>query len=198
MRTSAMMPLSLSSNSPRYFAPAIMEGISTVTMRLPFKVSGTLPSAMRWQRPSTTAVLPTPGSPMRQGLFFPRRDRMRMTRSVSFSRPMMGSSLPPSAMAVRSRPYFDRVGAPWMRDSPLVSRSLSRRPSRLSSLVPAWRLPPESRPRDSPLSACEVLLRNPATSRRSSSGDTATASRSRTATQSGCSRSANSRCSVPT
>ncbi len=35
-----------------------------------FSASGTLPSAMRSARPSTRAVLPTPGSPTRIGLFF--------------------------------------------------------------------------------------------------------------------------------
>ena len=40
------------------------------------------------------AVLPTPGSPIRAGLFFVRRLRIWMTRSISFSRPMTGSSLP--------------------------------------------------------------------------------------------------------
>jgi len=49
---------------------------------------------IRWARPSAIAVLPTPGSPMSAGLFFVRRDRIWMTRSISFSRPMTGSSLP--------------------------------------------------------------------------------------------------------
>ena len=49
---------------------------------------------MRWASPSTTAVLPTPGSPMSTGLFFVRRDRTWMTRRISSSRPMTGSSLP--------------------------------------------------------------------------------------------------------
>ena len=49
---------------------------------------------MRWARPSTMAVLPTPGSPMRTGLFLVRRDRTWMTRRTSSSRPITGSSLP--------------------------------------------------------------------------------------------------------
>ena len=56
------------------------------------------------------AVLPTPGSPMRTGLFFVRRDRTWMTRRISSSRPMTGSSLPARASAVRSRPYFSSAG----------------------------------------------------------------------------------------
>jgi len=38
------------------------------------------------------AVLPTPGSPISTGLFLVRRDSTCMTRSISFSRPITGSS----------------------------------------------------------------------------------------------------------
>ncbi len=55
-------------------------------------------------RPSTMAVLPTPGSPMSTGLFFVRRDRTWMTRRISSSRPITGSSLPSRAACVRLRP----------------------------------------------------------------------------------------------
>ena len=68
--------------------------------------SGTSPRTMRWASPSTIAVLPTPGSPIRTGLFFVRRLRTWMVRRISSSRPMTGSSLPARASAVRSRPYF--------------------------------------------------------------------------------------------
>src|SRR6476469_6211705 len=61
---------------------------------------------MSWARPSTIVVLPTPGSPMRTGLFFVRRDRICMTRSISCSRPMTGSSLPSRASWVRLRPNW--------------------------------------------------------------------------------------------
>ena len=43
--------------------------------RLSLSHSGTSPRTMRWARPSTIAVLPTPGSPMRTGLFLVRRER---------------------------------------------------------------------------------------------------------------------------
>src|SRR5207247_2231285 len=49
------------------------------------------------------------GSPMSTGLFFVRRLRTWMTRRISSSRPMTGSSLPARASAVRSRPYFSRA-----------------------------------------------------------------------------------------
>ena len=71
--------------------------MSSVSRRLPCSVSGTSPATMRWARPSTMAVLPTPGSPMRTGLFLVRRERIWMTRSISFARPMTGSSLPARA-----------------------------------------------------------------------------------------------------
>ena len=61
---------------------------------------------IRWARPSTIAVLPTPGSPMSTGLFFVRRLSTCTTRRISLSRPMTGSSLPSLACAVRSVEYF--------------------------------------------------------------------------------------------
>src|SRR4051794_39411431 len=95
-----------SSNSPRYFEPASRAPMSSATTRRSRSDSGTSPDSMRWARPSTIAVLPTPGSPMRTGLFFVRRLRTWMTRRISSSRPMTGSSLPCSASSVRSRPNF--------------------------------------------------------------------------------------------
>ena len=67
---------------------------------------GHVPADDALGQPSTMAVLPTPGSPMSTGLFLVRRDRTWMTRRISSSRPMTGSSLPARASAVRSRPYF--------------------------------------------------------------------------------------------
>ena len=72
----------------------------------PCSDSGTSPATMRWARPSTTAVLPTPGSPIRTGLFLVRRDSTWTTRRISLSRPITGSSVPCSASAVRSTAYF--------------------------------------------------------------------------------------------
>ena len=70
--------------------------------------SGTSPRTIRCAKPSTMAVLPTPGSPISTGLFFVLRDRMRMTSRISVSRPITGSSLPDFANAVKSLPYFSR------------------------------------------------------------------------------------------
>ena len=68
--------------------------MSSTSTRLFFSVSGTSPLTMRCARPSTIAVLPTPGSPISTGLFLVRRCRIWMQRRISSSRPITGSSLP--------------------------------------------------------------------------------------------------------
>ena len=88
---SSSTALSRSSNSPRYFAPATMAARSRESNRLPRNDSGTSPATIRWASPSTTAVLPTPGSPISTGLFFVRRERTCTTRRISLSRPITGS-----------------------------------------------------------------------------------------------------------
>ena len=85
---------SRSSNSPRYFEPASSAPMSSAQTRLPFRPSGTSPATIRCARPSTIAVLPTPGSPISTGLFFVRRESTWITRRISSSRPITGSSLP--------------------------------------------------------------------------------------------------------
>ena len=57
-----------SSNSPRYLAPAISRPMSSESTRLPRRPSGTSSLTMRCARPSTMAVLPTPGSPISTGI----------------------------------------------------------------------------------------------------------------------------------
>lgn len=74
------------SNSPK----------SSVRSTTLLKAGGTSPLAMRSAKPSTTAVLPTPGSPWR------RRSRMSTICRTSASRPNTGSILPARACAVRS------------------------------------------------------------------------------------------------
>ena len=98
-----------SSNSPRYLEPATMEPRSREISFLFCRVLGTSPATMRCARPSTTAVLPTPGSPISTGLFLVRRLRIWMTRRISWSRPITGSSLPSRACAVRSVEYFSNA-----------------------------------------------------------------------------------------
>ena len=98
-----------SSNWPRYFVPATMAAKSTSRTRRFDRKSGTLPLAIRWASPSTTAVLPTPASPIRIGLFFVRRLIIVINRSISWSRPITGSNLPSLADLVRSVEYVSRV-----------------------------------------------------------------------------------------
>ena len=94
-----------SSNSPRNFEPATSAPMSSAMTRLSRRFSGTSPMMIFWARPSTIAVLPTPASPMITGLFFERRFRTCMTRRISSSRPITGSSLP----CLRQLREVDRV-----------------------------------------------------------------------------------------
>ena len=95
---SSRTDLSRSSNWPRYCAPATIAPRSSATSFLSRSDSGTSPATIRWARPSTIAVLPTPGSPISTGLFLVRRDSTWMTRRISESRPMTGSILPSRAL----------------------------------------------------------------------------------------------------
>ncbi len=104
--TSFSTALRRSSNSPRYFDPASNDPMSRAITRRSRSDSGTSPATIRCARPSTIAVLPTPGSPISTGLFFVRRESTWITRRISSSRPITGSSLPSRASAVRSRPNF--------------------------------------------------------------------------------------------
>ena len=102
--TSLRTALSRSSNSPRNLVPATRAPMSSAISRRFCRLSGTSPETMRWASPSTMAVLPTPGSPIKTGLFLVRRLRTCMTRRISESRPMTGSILPFRASSTRSRP----------------------------------------------------------------------------------------------
>ena len=84
---SSITALIRSSNWPRYLVPATMSARSRVITFLSKRISGTLPAAISWARPSTIAVLPTPASPIRTGLFFVRLQRIWITRRISFLRP---------------------------------------------------------------------------------------------------------------
>ena len=93
--------LSFSSNSPRYFEPANKLPISNDHTSWFFRNSGTVLAAMRCARPSTMAVLPTPGSPTMSTLALKRRASTVTISSTSESRPITGSRLSFWAMAVR-------------------------------------------------------------------------------------------------
>ena len=120
-RISSITVFSRSSNSPRYFVPAIIPARSSAITRRPASVSGTSSLTIRWAIPSTIAVLPTPGSPISTGLFFVRRERISIVCSISSARPITGSSLPSRASAVRSRPYSSSFGVSRSRAAPPAS-----------------------------------------------------------------------------
>ena len=103
---------SRSSKSPRYLVPATRLAISSASSRRPCSALGTCPAAMRSARPSASAVLPTPGSPIRQGSFFWRRHNISTMRSSSASRQNTGSSSPSAARRVRSRQYLSLARLP--------------------------------------------------------------------------------------
>ena len=91
-----------SSNCPRYLVPATMDVMSRLTMRLLNSTGEVCLLLMSCASPSTIALFPTPGSPMRMGLFFFLRHKISVTRCISRSRPTMGSSFPSAAALVRS------------------------------------------------------------------------------------------------
>ncbi len=68
--------------------------MSSAQTRRSCRPSGTSRATIRCASPSAIAVFPTPGSPIRTGLFFVRRERIWITRRISSSRPITGSSLP--------------------------------------------------------------------------------------------------------
>ena len=83
-------------------------------IRLFWSLAGTEPSTISWARPSTTAVLPTPASPIKTGLFLVLLFKISITRAISLSRPITGSILPFLARAVKSVPYWSsKLLPPW-------------------------------------------------------------------------------------
>ena len=104
--TSFRTAFNLSSNSPRYLAPATKAPISNSQILLFFKLLGTSPLIILVASPSTIAVLPTPGSPINTGLFLVFLDNILVILLISSSRPITGSIFPSLAALVISRPYF--------------------------------------------------------------------------------------------
>ena len=99
-----------SSNCPRYFVPATIEAKSRATTRFSKRTLETFFSIIRIAKPSAIADLPTPGSPISIGLFFFLRLSICAIRSISFSRPTIGSKLPSSAAFVISIPKLSSTG----------------------------------------------------------------------------------------
>jgi hypothetical protein len=135
--TSLSTALRRSSNSPRYLAPATRAARSSCMSLRSRRLSGTSPAAMRRAMPSAIAVLPTPGSPIRTGLFLVRRESTWMARRISSSRPITGSSFCWRAASVRSRQYLFRTSyfssgeSSWTVWVPRISASAESSSSRL-------------------------------------------------------------------
>ena len=110
--TSSMTWRSRFSNSPLTLAPACNNPMSSERSVTLASEGGTSPSTMRRAKPSATAVLPTPASPVRIGLFWRRRNRMSMTWRISASRPTILSISPDRAFAVRSTENLASADSP--------------------------------------------------------------------------------------
>ena len=130
--------------------------------RLPRSDCGTSPSTMRCASPSTTAVLPTPGSPMSTGLFFVRRESTWTTRRISASRPMTGSSLPVARLGGEvDAVLLERLalGLRVLATSRAGRRARARAPRAATRRRRAARRAPSrsaSRPFARPISRCSV------------------------------------------
>mmetsp|Transcript_51949 Transcript_51949/g.103111 ORF Transcript_51949/g.103111 Transcript_51949/m.103111 type:complete len:234 (-) Transcript_51949:699-1400(-) len=108
--TSFTTAFSLSSKSPRYLVPATREAKSKLRTRQSSSRLGASPLTMRCAIPSAMAVLPTPGSPIKQGLDLRRRTKTCNALATSSVRPATGSSLPSLASAVKSVQHSLRAG----------------------------------------------------------------------------------------
>ena len=92
----------LSSNSPRYLVPANKVPISRTITLFPNKLLGTFCEIILSAKPSTIAVFPTPGSPIRTGLFLVLLFNISIIRVISLSRANTGSNLLLNASLVKS------------------------------------------------------------------------------------------------
>ena len=92
----------LSSNSPRYLVPASKVPISRTITLFPNKLLGTFCETILSAKPSTIAVFPTPGSPIRTGLFLVLLFNISIIRVISLSRANTGSNLLLNASLVKS------------------------------------------------------------------------------------------------
>ena len=81
--------------------------MSSAKTSAPCSTSGTSSCSSRAASPSASAVLPTPASPTKTGLFLRRRQRISSVRWSSGRRPISGSSAPSLARAGQ----VHRVGA---------------------------------------------------------------------------------------
>ena len=98
-----------SSKAPRYCVPASNPEISIEITSLFLILAGTSPLTIACAKPSTTAVLPTPASPTRTGLFLVRRAKISAVSWISLFRPITGSRLPCLASSVKLLPSLVKI-----------------------------------------------------------------------------------------
>jgi hypothetical protein len=104
--TSLITAFSLSSNSHLYFAHAKRAPISRVITLLFIRFSGTSLFTIFKAIHSIIAVLPTPGSQTKTGLFFVLLDSICKVLLISSSLPITGSIFHDFANSIRSIQYF--------------------------------------------------------------------------------------------
>ena len=97
------------SKSPLYLVPARSAPISKENIVASARNSGTFSLTIKTAKPSAIAVLPTPASPTKSGLFFLRRLNTWSALSSSLSRPIRVSILPLIASSLRLTEKFSIV-----------------------------------------------------------------------------------------
>ena len=107
---SVIIAFILSSNWPLYFVPATRDARSKVTTLLLWRIRETFFCVILKAKASAIAVFPTPGSPIKIGLFFFLLVKIWATLSISFSLPITGSNLSSWANFVKSLPKLSRIG----------------------------------------------------------------------------------------
>ena len=105
-----MIAFILSSNCPLYFVPATTELRSRAKILLLRRFLETFLFIIFRASPSAIADLPTPGSPIRTGLFFFLLDSIWETLSISSSLPIIGSSISLFASSVKSLEWDSSIG----------------------------------------------------------------------------------------
>jgi len=107
---SSIICFNLHSNSHLYFVQATIALKSSDRIFLFFIENGTFPSATAFASHSTTAVLPTQGSQIRAGLFFVFLFKIAINLFISFSLPIILSSLFSLAKRVKSSQKKSSIG----------------------------------------------------------------------------------------
>ena len=106
--SSSITPLRRFSKSPLYFVPAKRAPKSRANNSAFLRISGTVPATILSAKPSAIAVLPTPASPTRIGLFFFLLHKTCTTLVISAALPITGSILPSFALSNKLIEYFAR------------------------------------------------------------------------------------------